>query len=171
MVDQHELQEQAQKDEIESLMRIKFEAIRIDKQLQNLDSINPLTIKIEEISKLPEDLPISAERDKDNHLVIKEGKGTKEVHVAEQRDGIMAEMRELLDGHMRDDEVDELMEELFTETFEQDSWLNQYAKPERNYMFRKKIPSENINQLGARSQSQRDGPAPASATGEVAKEQ
>lgn len=36
----------------------------------------------------------------------------------------MQEMRSILNDKMDDEEVDNLMQELFTETFEQDSWLN-----------------------------------------------
>ena len=40
-------------------MKIKFETLKIDKKLKDLDSINPLTMRIEDISKLPEDIPIT----------------------------------------------------------------------------------------------------------------
>jgi hypothetical protein len=39
------------------------------------------------------------------------------------KDTIMSEMRSLLDDKMDAKEIDALMNELFTETFEQDSWL------------------------------------------------
>lgn len=62
----------------------------------------------------------------------------------------MADMRSLLDEKMDPVEIDALMTELFTETFEQDTWLNQYQKPEKMFSIKKKGNGE-MQQWAARS--------------------
>lgn len=72
----------------------------------------------------------------------------------------MSEIQQMLQGKMKEDEISELIEEMFTDTFEQDSWMNQYAKTDRNYHFRKRLGQDNPQLWGARSQSQQEGAAP-----------
>jgi len=108
----------------------------MEKRIRDLDSINPLFLRIEDISKLPEDIPVNGKRLEDG-LQLEADKSTKEITISENRDKMMNEMREMLEDKMAPHEVETLMNELFTETFEQDSWLNQYQKPEKLYQHRK----------------------------------
>lgn len=67
----------------------KFEWLRIDKKMKDLDSLNPLHLKIEDISKLPEDIPITtfeSEPTTSTQVTANEMKGNlgppaKEIHI------------------------------------------------------------------------------------------
>jgi len=81
-------------------MKMKFESLKMEKKIKDLDSINPLFLKIEDISKLPEDIPVKGTRLDDASLKMEADKSTKEITITESRDKIMHEMRELLDDKM-----------------------------------------------------------------------
>ena len=121
-----------------------------------------MSLRIEDISKLPEDIPVRAELNDEGGITRLPGKTTREFAIVETRDKIMADMKQLLEGKMEEGQVDNLMEELFTETFEHDSWLNQYSKADKIYNYKKReaLNNENMQFAAARSQSQVDGPAP-----------
>ena len=44
-------------------MKVKFESLKLEKRLRDLDSINPMTMRIEDICKLPDDIPVRAVKD------------------------------------------------------------------------------------------------------------
>ena len=118
-------------------MKFKLDEIKIDKKLRDMDSINPLTMKIEDIIKLPEDLPITVANENDDIPKIVPAVNAKELAIAEQKDKIMENIRWILGGKMEYKEVEFLIQDLFIEEFEQDTWLNQYERPEKQMNIKK----------------------------------
>lgn len=48
--------EDEQEESLEKMLEIKFAEVRVQRGVRDLDSINPLTLKIEDIRKLPDDV-------------------------------------------------------------------------------------------------------------------
>jgi hypothetical protein len=44
-------------------MKVKFEQLKLEKRLRDLESINSMTMRIEDIIKLPDDIPVRAVKD------------------------------------------------------------------------------------------------------------
>ena len=82
-------------------MLVKLDTLRIERKLRDLDSLNPMTMRIEDIAKIPEDIPLTRSDETDV--------GTKELMVAEGREKIASEIKSLLSDKMRDSEVDHLL--------------------------------------------------------------
>ena len=59
----------------------------------------------------------------------------KEIQVAETKEELISSIRQQIEGKMDSKEINFLLEDLFTENLEQDSWLNSYIKPLQNIKF------------------------------------
>lgn len=102
-------EEVSQKDAIDSLMKFKFEQLSIEKKIRDMDSINPLTMKIEDIIKLPEDLPVTLVNEDAETPDLMPAVNAKELAIAEQKDKIMENIRWILGGRMENKEVEYLI--------------------------------------------------------------
>jgi hypothetical protein len=73
-------------------------------------------MKIEEICKLSEDIPVIDEETTDF--------SSKELASCKERDVFVNSIKQNLESKMSNKEVDNLIEELFSENLEKDTWLN-----------------------------------------------
>ena len=56
----------------------------------------------------------------------------RQMKIARDRETIMFNMKEMLKGRMKEKRADKLIEELFAEKLEADTWLNFYKKAEKS---------------------------------------
>ena len=101
--------------------------------MRDMDNINPLTMRIEDISKLPEDIDVvdGSRRWMSGTEGLSTEVSQKELKIIESKEKLMQDVRDLLEDKMSHKETDQLLDELFTEKFEQDTWLNQYQRPQK----------------------------------------
>jgi len=57
----------------------------------------------------------------------------KEIETTEKKEDLMKGVRDVMKQIMNEKETDFLVEELFSEKLEQDSWFNSYQKPIKNF--------------------------------------
>ena len=57
----------------------------------------------------------------------------KEVEITERKEDLMKGVKDLMKQRMSEKETNRLVEELFSEKLEQDSWFNSYPKPIKNF--------------------------------------
>ena len=82
------------KDHIDILLNLKLNQFEQKIQLANLDSINPLEIRMDDIMKLPENLPI--------HGGVEKSSGQTKYRIVKPISQLQEEISELMEGKMNE---------------------------------------------------------------------
>lgn len=102
--------EDLQKEQLEEMLSQGFKAIKMRKGIKDVESINPLTMRIEDIFNFPDDIPVNGVR-KD------------EISLDTKTEEMKAQIRDIVAGSIKKEQADHLIKDLFSQEFEQDSWL------------------------------------------------